>query len=449
MKKNLKSKMGVVERHSFIIRHPSFVIFFAVMSLMMACSNRDESHADTYTCPMHPTVVSDRPGSCPVCGMELVRKARPGEEVAITEDLSRLLKSPNETVVASIRTIKGEFKSVPLTVEALGVVTYDTRKIYSIAARIGGRLEQIYLKYPYQPITKGQKIAEIYSPELLTAQRELLFLLSNDPDNDPLILGAKRKLELLGLSDGQIKNLISRGEPENTFTLFSPYSGYLIIDGAPPAVPSNMNSAPRASGSGMSEMGGASSAVSQRDPAATNNTAASSMLREGNYVSAGATLFKVVNTSALRIELDLPGDQAGSVKVGDKVALAFGEGKEAMATVDLVQPFFSEGQNFMKVRAYTQNTDDFQIGQLVRARLNLASKESLWVPRESVLDLGTQTVVFIKDKGVFKPQIITTGIRSGRLVEIKTGLASSDEIAANSHYLVDSESFVKPANKKL
>jgi multidrug efflux pump subunit AcrA (membrane-fusion protein) len=449
MKKNLRSRLGVIEPYSFIIGHSSFVIFFVAMSLTMACSNKDESHADTYTCPMHPTVVSDRPGACPVCGMELVRKARPGEEVAITEDLSRLLKSPNETVVSSIKTVKGEFKSVPMTVEALGVVTYDTRAIYSIAARIGGRLEKIYLKYPYQPVKKGQKIAEIYSPELLTAQRELLYLIENDPGNEQLILGAKRKLELLGLSDGQIKNLVSRGEPENTFTLFSPYNGYLITDGSPPQAPSNMNTAPRTSGSGMSDMGGASSTASQPGQAANNNTSASPLLREGNYISAGATLFKVVNTSALRIELDLPGEQAGAVRVGDKVALASGEAKEEIASVDLVQPFFSEGQNFVKIRAYTNKTDGLQIGQLVRAHLNLISKESIWVPRESTLDLGTQTVVFLKDKGVFRPQGVTTGLRSDRLVEIKTGLASSDEIAANAHYLVDSESFVKPANKKL
>jgi hypothetical protein len=86
---------------------------------------------------MHPTVISDRPGTCPVCGMDLVRKARAGEAVKITEDLSKLLKSPNETVVASINTIKGQYKSVPVSVQAQGVVTYDTRNIYTIPARLG------------------------------------------------------------------------------------------------------------------------------------------------------------------------------------------------------------------------------------------------------------------------------------------------------------------------
>ena len=138
-----------------------------------ACVDKSSSHEhDTYTCPMHPTVISDKQGTCPVCGMDLVRKARPGEEIKITEDLARLIKSPNETVVSSIRTIKGEFKSMPVSVEAQGLVTYDTRNIYTIPARTGGRLEKVFLKYTFQPVRKGQKVAEIYSPELSTAQRE-------------------------------------------------------------------------------------------------------------------------------------------------------------------------------------------------------------------------------------------------------------------------------------
>ena len=142
---------------------------FVLLIIFSACDSKETTHVDdTYTCPMHPTVISDRPGSCPVCGMDLVRKARSGEEVEITEDLSRLLKSPNEIVVASIKTIRGEYKSMPLFVEAQGVVTYDTRHIHTIPARVGGRLERVYLTYAFQRVSKGQKIADIYSPELLT-----------------------------------------------------------------------------------------------------------------------------------------------------------------------------------------------------------------------------------------------------------------------------------------
>jgi membrane fusion protein, copper/silver efflux system len=79
-----------------------------LLLILVSCTNNKEQtqHTETYTCPMHPTVISDKQGTCPVCGMDLVRKVRPGEEVKMTEDLARLIKSPNEVVVASIKTVK-------------------------------------------------------------------------------------------------------------------------------------------------------------------------------------------------------------------------------------------------------------------------------------------------------------------------------------------------------
>jgi membrane fusion protein, copper/silver efflux system len=133
------------------------IYLVAVLLTLASCGQGGEhaEHADTYTCPMHPTVISDKPGTCPVCGMSLVRKARAGEEVEITEDLAKLIKSPNETVIGSVKTIKGQYKSVPVSIEGQGVVTYDTRNTYTIPSRVGGRLEKVLLKYQFQRVSKG------------------------------------------------------------------------------------------------------------------------------------------------------------------------------------------------------------------------------------------------------------------------------------------------------
>ncbi|HMG93278.1 MAG TPA: efflux RND transporter periplasmic adaptor subunit, partial [Chryseolinea sp.] len=213
------------------LRNNILTVFMLLVFAMTACnSNKHAEHADTYTCPMHPTVISDKPGVCPVCGMELVRKAREGEEVKITEDLAKLIKSPNEIVASSITTIKATYKAMDGSIEALGIVTYDSRNVYTVPARIGGRLDKVYLKYPFQKVSKGQKIAEIYSPEGITAQRELLYLLENDPGNTDLINGSKNKLLLFGFSSAQIDDLIKRKEPSYTFSLYSAYDGYVIKD---------------------------------------------------------------------------------------------------------------------------------------------------------------------------------------------------------------------------
>lgn len=406
-----------------------------LMLLVLACNTKETAQHDTYTCPMHPTVVSDKPGTCPVCGMDLVRKAREGEEVKITEDLVQRTKSPNEVVIASIKTVKAEHNALPVALTVQGIVTYDTRNSYMIPARVGGRLEKVYIKYAYQPVRKGQKIAEIYSPELLTAQRELLYLVQHDAANTSLVESAKSKLYLLGASQQQVDNLVRQQKISNTFTIYSPYDGYVVSDSNAPSTTSV--TAPAASGGGMGDaMGSAQTSVSSN---AINTT--STILREGTYVSTGATLFKVVNTSALRIELDLPIQDTDLVKKGDAIELDLGSTGKQKATIDFVQPFFSEQQNFLKVRVYLKNTA-LPVGQLVKATVFLEAKEALWLPKESVQDLGLQKIVFIKERGVFKPQQVTTGITANNMITVK-GISSADEIAANAQYLVDSESFIK------
>ena len=418
-----------------------------VLLVITACSqNKDSASNDTYTCPMHPTVVSDKLGSCPVCGMDLVRKVRQGEEMEITEDLAKLLKSPNEIVVGSIKTIKAEYKSVPISIEVQGIVTYDTRNIYTIPARVGGRLEKVFLKYAFQPVAKGQKLVEIYSPELITAQRELLYLLESDALNNELIQSAKNKISLLGASESQMASLLQRKEVLNTFTVYSPYKGYLIMEGEQTPTTGTPTASPSTSGGDMNAMGAPSGSSTSSTPSTSQSSQSNSLLREGSYVSTGQTLFKVVNASSLRIELDLPASQSGAVKKGTPIQLDLGNGKEVEALVDFIQPFFTEGEEFVKLRVYTNQTNRTEylhIGHLVKARINVETTESIWLPKEAVLDLGINQIVFIKENGVLQPKKITVGTKADGWIEVKEGLSTADEIAANAQYLIDSESFVK------
>ena len=163
-------------------------------------------------------------------------------------------------------------------------------------------------------------------------------------------------------------------------------------------------------------------------------------------LTAGQTLVKIVNTNAIRVELNLVQEQIGMIKQGDKIEIDFGNGNKRVASVDFVQPFFNEGQNFLKVRLYTDKLEMLPIGQLVQANIELNSKESLWIPKQAVIDLGNEKIVFIKDREMLEPKKIMTGIMSDEFVEVKSGLATSDEIAFNAQYLVDSESFIKPMN---
>ena len=414
-------------------RNKIVTIFLLLTALMTACnSDKHAEHADTYTCPMHPTVISDKQGVCPVCGMDLVRKAREGEEVKITEDLAKLIKSPNELVASDIKTIKPSFQSMEGTVEALGIVTYDSRNLFNIPAKVGGRLDNVFLKYPFQKISKGQKIAEIYSPELITVQREFLFLLKNDPGNAELIEGSRKKLSLLGLSSMQIDQLTNGKEPSLTFSIFSPYDGYVIPEGqaAPVLIPGSQSTM-----SGMASTGTVATPSSKQT--------SGDLIRVGSYVSAGQTLFKVVNTSRLFVEMNVPASQAGAIKPDAEITLDMGNGIIENGKIDLVQPFFEKGEDFLRVHAHITRSHHANIGQLVKARIPVRSSEGLWLPKDAVVDLGVSQVVFVKDRDVFKAKKVITGMRMDAWIEIKSGLASSDVLASNAQYLVDSESFIK------
>ncbi len=393
---------------------------------------------------MHPTVVSDKQGACPVCGMDLVRKARAGEEVKITPELAKALTSPNQAVLASIQTIRPVFEARPVSITSQGKVAYDTRSIQTLAARIGGRLERVYIKYLGQSVRTGERIADIYSPELETAERELIFLLDHDGANADLISSSKQKLSLLGMGEEEIAQLVESRRTDGRFTLFSPASGYVVETD-----PSSTSTEP--SGSSAVERGGMSTPVAPSSATASagrqmatkaGSNSIASLLREGDYVSRGQALFKIASRRAFRLEFNVPTPMAAGIRVGDTLDILTDDGRSFRGTVDFVQPFFTDGEAFQKVRVFDQHAD-LRIGQLVTGTLRGKAREALWIPRQSVSDLGAETVVFVKDRsGVFKPRSVTIGQRSGNWVEIRQGLASSEEVAENAAFLVDSESFI-------
>lgn len=418
------------------------LLVFTLAIVLTNCSTKETAHehADTYICPMHPTVVSDKPSICPVCGMDLVRKARPGEEVKMTEELNKLIKSPNETVIASIKTIRPEFKAMPIELTLQGVVSYDERTSANISARVGGRLEKVFLKYEYQPVNRGQKVAEIYSPELVNAQRELLYLLQADAGNTSLIEAAKNKLSLLGVTTAQVEKIVQQKEVLYTFPVFSPVTGFIITESTtPPTAPSAAGMTASAAASDGMGMGGGSAAAYSANPVAA--TPPSSLIREGNYVSTGQTIFKTVNTNSIWLEFRTMAHHGKHLKVGD--VLTTGDGRALK--IDFIEPFGEGGEDFVRIRSYARG-EQLLIGQLVEASIKKETKECLWLPKDAVTELGIDQIVFIKERGQFKPRKVETGTESNGFIEIRKGLASGDEVAVNAQYLVDSESFLKISN---
>ncbi|MBF8961700.1 efflux RND transporter periplasmic adaptor subunit [Pontibacter sp. FD36] len=432
------------------------ILFLLTALLVAACSVEEKTHAQgetEYTCPMHPQIVQNKPGTCPVCGMDLVPKTVHGEGVEITEDLAFLLKPTTGTVVASITTTKPAQKATQTTVQLDGIITYDPRRVYTVPARVAGRIEKLFVKYNFQPIRKGQKLMEVYSPDLITAQRELLYLVKASPEDQQLISSARQKLQYLGATDEQINRLIRNGEESYTFTLYSPYDGYVIdLNTASPAASTGMAAATPAAGSGggMDAMGGGGAATPTPPSGASTNPAGQAIqLREGMYVSVGQPLVQVVNAEQLWAEFNVPAGELQALSKGTPVKISFPQipGEQLDGKVDFFQPFFDEGESFAKVRVYLPgNAKLAMAGQLVTATARVDTAPALWVPQAAVLDIGTKTVAFRKMNGVFEPVTVTTGARAGHEIQITAGLEQTDVIATNAQFLVDSESFIKVNN---
>ncbi len=410
-----------------------YLAAFIVLIVATACNNNKDPHAahktetakEIYTCPMHPEIIKDKPGKCPVCGMALVKKETAGKKSSDV-DLEALLKPTNEFVVSSIPVTTIEKKEEQIEIDALGTIAYDTRQVGSISSRIAGRIEKLYVRYRYQKISKGQHIMDIYSPEMMTAQQNLLFLVKNDPLNTTLIEAAKEKLLLLGMSSQQLQQVIQTNQPSFTIAVYSNYSGHIH---------ESVNSGSMNTSSGT-----------MKDISLLTEEL---KLKEGMYVQKGQSVFIVYNPDRAWALLNIYGDNQGLVKTGNTVRIVpeTAPTKDFRASIDFIEPFYRKESKTVTARVYFNNSSlKIPIGSQVRAVIFGNSKDAYWLPKEAVLSLGLDKVVFQKVDGGFKAHKVNTGILHKNHIQIMSGLSATDSVAANAQYLMDSESFIKIKN---
>jgi membrane fusion protein, copper/silver efflux system len=375
-----------------------------------------------YRCPMHHEIVRDKPGNCPVCGMDLVPFG--GEEKAITDvNLNTLLRPTNSYVISTIPVTSIQESEEQIEVATLGTVQYDTRAVGSISSRVSGRIEKLYVKTTFQDVIKGQKVMDIYSPELLTAQQNLLFLIKNDPDNTSFINAAKEKLLLLGMNSAQLQQVIQLQKPAFAVPVYSNYSGHIHE---------------------ALSMEGMSSSVSMTsaEPVITREL----MLKEGMYVQKGQALLSVYNPHKLWAVLNIYADNQSFIKVGNPVRIVpeTTPDKDFRAKIDFIEPFFREDSKTLTARVYFENHEmNMPVGSQVKAIIFGNTQKANWLPKDAVISLGMDKIVFKKFSGIFKAVRVETGVTYNNKVQIIDGLTPYDTVAANAQYLMDSESFIK------
>ena len=410
-----------------------WIYITALVMVLLSCNNQQQNNTEQastapkqlYTCSMHPQIIEDHPGNCPICGMHLIKMNQQPSTVPASIQLESLIKPVNEFVVSSLPVTTLQQKNSRDSVQSFGAIEYDARATGTISARVAGRIEKLYIRYRYEEVEKGQKIMDIYSPELLTAQQNLLFLLSNDTQNIGFIKTAKEKLLLLGMSDEQLKEVIQSGKPSYTVSIYSDYSGHVHEAGMDVSDNTNTN-----------EMQNASMVTEELS------------LKEGMYVEKGQALFMIMSHHQAWAALQIYSQDESLIKVGNLVRIIPEADTTNIITgqIDFIEPFFRSNSKTLTARVYFHNAFHLPVGSHVTARIYTNGAQASWLPQSAVISLGLNSVVFLKDNGGFRVHKIITGIRNNNDIQILSGLAITDTVAVNAAYLIDSESFIKSSS---
>ena len=367
---------------------------------------------ETYICPMHPTVVSDKPGSCPICNMDLVEK----EVTGSSEGEATVQIDPTTIQNIGVKTMVVAKQPLTRTVRAVGRVDYDETRIMDVNSKIAGWVEQLYVDYTGQWVEKGQPLLALYSPELVAAQEEYLTALDYaermrggvDRDvaqgADDLLAAARQRLLYWDISTGQIAELEKTRQVGRTMPILAPRSGI----------------------------------VTHKD------------VLEGAYIGSGQHLYRIADLSVVWIYADVYEYEMPWVSKGQRaeVSLSYLPGEQFEGKVDYIFPFMNEKTRTVQVRMVFDNADgalkpDMYADVVIRPEV---AREGIVIPVQAVIHSGTRRVVVMaQGDGRFEPREIHTGVETEDGYEVMHGLNPGEEIVTSAQFLIDSESNLKAA----
>lgn len=377
-------------------------LFFHSSGTETAHSLEEQTEAEekVYTCSMHPQIKQNKPGLCPICAMDLVPMETgsiEGEHV----DPNEIQMTESALALASVQTTTVKRGVPEKNVQLLGKVKADERKISELTARFGGRIEKLFINYTGQNVRKGQKLGTIYSPELITAQKELLEAVKYKESNPSFYKASRTKLKLWDLTEQQIDAIVTKGEPKTYFEIQSPITG----------------------------------TVTKRHVAI------------GDYVKEGSALFEVINLSKVWVMFDAYESDLPWIRKGDVIDFTIQSipGENFSGKVTYIDPFIDAQTRVAQVRVELNNPKQqlkpemFTNGIL---KSNVAENTNeLLIPKSSILWTGKRAVVYIKVPGresaSFIYRQITLGAEAGNFYVVADGLSEGEEIATNGVFKID------------
>ena len=379
-----------------------------------------EHQNEVYTCSMHPQIIRDKPGNCPICGMTLVKKITENNSVQ-DNSIDNLIKPTDNFIVGNYQTTTAIDTTISSEINLPGIVAYDPNSSVNIAARMSGRIERMYVNYKYQKVNKGQKLFDLYSPELLTEQQNFIYMVINDADNISIINASKQKLLLYGMTQNQINTLITSKTANPRISIYSPASG--IIDGT--ETMANVSTPAMQSGSNSTEI---------------------LNVKEGNYIKKGEVIFKLLNTDKVWGIFNVIQGYNSLIKTSQSIQITTELDKNEVidAQINFVETQLNPADKTNRIRVYLNNNKlKLPIGLRLQGIVKTNAVNGIWIQKQSMVSIGNKKIVFLKMENGFKASSIKTGIEMDDFIQIIEGISIKDTIAKNAQYLIDSESFIK------
>ncbi|WP_423127557.1 efflux RND transporter periplasmic adaptor subunit [Gaoshiqia sp. Z1-71] len=358
----------------------------------------DHSTEEIWTCSMHPQIRQSEPGDCPICGMDLIpaTSRRSADANPMVHEMT-----PEAVAMANIHTSRVTGISSEGQIFLSGKVKADEQRLASVTAKFPGRIDQLFVNFTGQVVQPGERLATIYSPELLNAQKELLEAVKLKKSYPELYEAAREKMRLWKLTEKQIDDIETTGKVRSQLDVLADRGGVVI----------------------------------QRN------------IATGDYVSTGSVLFNIVDLSRVWIMMDAYESDLQFIKRGDAVSFtATGiPGKTFTARVDYIDPVINPNTRAVSVRAEMANPNmelkpEMFVNASIRSSVG-AGKQSLSVPRTALLWSGKRSVVYVKVPDTEYPSYemreITIGPRMGDRWVVEAGLEAGEEIVTNGVFAID------------
>lgn len=385
----------------------SIIFLIILVQLIFACKNGEEDHStheseEYYTCPMHSSVKSHTPGTCPVCNMTLI-KVEKKESSHEGNEGNFIILDQRQQVLAGIETDTAKFTALIPTSTILGIVALDEERTVSISSRVEGRIDKLFIKSSSEYVQKGSPIYGIYSEELFADEKEYIALLEkkNQGSNkflEEMLEASRNKLLLWGLTNKQILELEKSKSASELRIFYAPSGGYVM----------------------------------------------DVYIKEGMYVEEGTQIMKLTNLNQVWVEAqvytnDIIADASSFLIHQESFPDEIYKGRLVYDN-----PIFEDGRKIRLIRLKVDNSRDRLIpGMMVYVRTSQKSKPVLVVPKSALLLEKMNTVWVKTDETTFEQRMVRTGSENNNFVEIISGLREGEIVVTSGAYLISSEFTLK------